>query len=113
MLHPLRQAAPLQHAVLQVDHVGVLALDAAQGPELAQGQLHVLGGVAADLLDGDAGTGAVHGGLVHHAVAAAPHLLNELVPGLAAHHAPPTVTGETERVRKPHIYLTHLKSGAI
>lgn len=89
VVHPLGQVVPLQDALLQVDDVGVLTLDAAQGPELAQRQLHVLGRVAADLLHRHPGTSPLDHRLIDHAVAAAPHLLDQLVLRLAADHPSP------------------------
>lgn len=89
MVHPLGQVVPLQDALLQVDDVGVLTLDAAQGPELAQRQLHVLGRVAADLLHRHPGPRPLDHRLIDHAVAAAPHLLDQLVLRLAADHPSP------------------------
>ncbi|TNN86199.1 hypothetical protein EYF80_003616 [Liparis tanakae] len=87
--HPLGQLVALQDALLQVDDVWVLALDAAEGPELAQRQLHILRRVAADLLHRHPGPRALHRRLIDHAVTATPHLLDQLVLRLAAYHPSP------------------------
>lgn len=76
MVHPLGQLVPLQDTLLEVDNVGVLALNAAQGPELPQGQFYILRRVATDLLHRHPGSRALHHCLIDHAVAAAPHLLD-------------------------------------
>lgn len=89
MVHPLGQLVPLQDTLLQVDDVWVLALDAAEGPELPQGQLHILRRVAADLLHCHSGPCALHYCLIDHAVTASPHLLDQLVLRLAAYHPRP------------------------
>lgn len=89
MVHPLGQLVPLQDTLLQVDDVWVLALDAAEGPELPQGQLHILWRVAADLLHRHPGACALHYCLIDHAVTASPHLLDQLVLWLAAYHPSP------------------------
>lgn len=89
MAHPLSQVIPLQDTLLQVDDIGVLALDTTQGPEFPEGQLYILWAVAADLLHGHPGSSAFHHRLVHHTVAATPHLLDQLILRLAAHHPLP------------------------
>lgn len=97
MVHPLGQLVPLQDTLLQVDDVWVLALDAAERPELPQGQLHILWRVAADLLHRHPGPCALHCCLIDHAVTATPHLLDQLVFRLAAYHPSPHY-GETTHV---------------
>lgn len=77
--HALPEAVALQDALLEAHHVGVAAAQAGQGPELGQRQLHVLGRVAADALDGQAGAAAAGHGLVDHPVGAAPDLRHEAV----------------------------------
>lgn len=89
MVHPLSEMVTLQNALLQVDNVWVLTLDAAEGPELPQGQLHILRRVAADLLHRHSSPCALHHCLIDHTVAATPHLLNQLVLRLAAYHPSP------------------------
>lgn len=86
MVHPLGQLVPLQDTLFQVDDVWVLALNAAQRPELPQGQFHILWRVAADLLHRHPGPCTLHHCLIDHAVAATPHLLDEFVLRLAAYH---------------------------
>lgn len=95
MVHLLGQLVPLQDTFLKVDDVWVLALDAAEGPELTQRQLHVLRRVAADLLHRHPGTRALHRCLVDHAITATPHLLDQLVLRLAAYHPSPHCGGTT------------------
>lgn len=89
MVHPLGQLVTLQDTLLQMDDVWVLALDAAEGPELPQGQLHILRRVAADLLHCHPGSSALHYCLIDNAVTAAPHLLDQLVLRLTAYHPSP------------------------
>lgn len=94
MVHSLGQLVPLQDTLLQVDDVWVLTLDAAKGPELPQGQLHILWRVAADFLHRHPGPCTLHYCLIDHTVAAATHLLDQLVLWLAAYHPSPHC-GET------------------
>lgn len=89
VVHPLGQLVPLQDTLLQVDDVRVLALDAAEGPELPQCQLHILRRVAADLLHRHPGPRALHHRLIDHAVTAPTHHLDQLVLRLAAYHPSP------------------------
>lgn len=86
MAHSLGETVSLENAFLQVDDVGMLALDTAQGPEFPQGQLNILRGVTADLLHSHASTGLPYSCLVYHTVTAPAHLLDQLVLGLTAHH---------------------------
>lgn len=76
MGHLLHHAIFLQDALLQVNDVGVLALDTAKGPELPQSQFHVLGSVAPDLFHGHAGTGPPDECFVHHTITATTNLPN-------------------------------------
>lgn len=78
--HALPQAVPLQHALLEAHHVGVLPPQAGQRPELGQRQLHVLGGVATDPLHRQPSSAAARHRLVHHAVRPAADLSQQAVP---------------------------------
>lgn len=86
MAHFLCHPVSLQHALLQLHHVLVLLLQARQGPELRQRQLHFLGRVAAELLHGHPGSGPAGDGLVHHTVAPATHLPDQAIPGCLEEH---------------------------
>lgn len=86
MAHSLGETVSLENAFLQVDDVGMLALDTAQGPEFPQGQLNILRGVTADLLHSHTSTSLPYSCLVYHTVTAPAHLLDKLVLGLTAHH---------------------------
>lgn len=92
----LEGPAVLQDALLQLDDVFVLPLDALQGPEFLQSQLHVLGDVAVHPFHGHFASGLVEDGLVDHPVAPPAHFSDDAVLGFRRH--PPVNQGKTPGV---------------
>lgn len=100
--HALPQAVPLQDALLEAHHVGVLPPEAGQGPELRQRQLYVLGGVATDPFHRQPGAAAARHRFVHHAVGPAADLGQQAVPRSPVAVATTTTTDNRAGPRRRH-----------
>lgn len=102
--HALPQAVPLQDALLEAHHVGVLPPEARQGPEFRQRQLHVLGGVATDPFHRQPGAATARHRFVHHAVGPAADFGQQAVPWRTA-----TTTTTTTTRAGPRRYRRRLR----
>lgn len=81
----LKDLAVLQDALLQLDHVLMLPLDALQGPELLQSQLCVFRHVTLHPFHSYFASGFVNNCLINHPIVPSAHFPNNAVLGFCSH----------------------------